>query len=96
MSLSDSPQIVRIYEATSRDAAIRLAARDGYAMAQQGYEVSGARWSPPEMSPPEDGPAVRRAVATIARVLLRRGLPDRSTGMLIVTWTHTVAGTAEG
>ena len=93
MSLWDPPKIVRLYEGPTRDAAIRLAGRDAYAMAQQGFEVTEARWSPPPEAPETGGVGIGRA---FARLLGRRTSADRRTGMLIVTWTQTSEGPIEG
>ena len=96
MSLWDPPKIVRLYEGPTRDAAIRLAGRDAYGMAQQGFEVTEARWAPPQEAPETGGNAIRRAGAAIARVLGRRTAVERRTGILIVTWTQTAEGPIQG
>jgi hypothetical protein len=96
MSLWDPPKIVRIYEATSKEAAMHMAAREAHRMAQQGFEITGGRWSPPQVPPEKEKRAIRRAVAAIRRLLVRRSLVVRPTGSLVVTWTQTAERSTQG
>ena len=95
MDLWNPAKIVRVYEGVTRDAAIRLAGRDAYSMAQEGFEVTEARWSPPQVAPEAGRNVIRSAGSAIARVFGRR-----TPGILIVTWTQTaegpITGTTEG
>jgi hypothetical protein len=87
MNSSDQPTIVRVYEASSKDAAMRQAAREAYEMTRQGYEITAARWSGPVPRP--DQGATRRAVSGLFAALHRPSPVTRSTGLLVVTWTQT-------
>lgn len=91
MDLWNPAKIVRVYEGVTRDAAIRLAGRDAYSMAQEGFEVTEARWSPPQVAPEAGRNVIRRAGSAIARVVGRR-----TPGILIVTWTQTAEGPITG
>ncbi len=123
--------IVRVYEGTSEDAAVRHAKRETKRMGQRGYVITRARWSPAQVPPTKRSRAVRRILIALALAAFATTLalwwvwPDatsdrlpvllavgvlavidlalggraslgRPVGMLVVTWTQTIDGMAQG